>query len=150
MNNMELEALLRDRELVAWAGAGFCHWVGCEVTDDDLMEEDHIYILVNYQKLVDGLHWFQTSYQYPYKVLRSWTICSSHHSKATQMRIRGEESQIAYPERLKVLLEQVEKVGQELVERSGYHLEDFRMPEVDMRGKFEDVTAKEVDAGWRP
>jgi hypothetical protein len=129
----DLDERLTDRELNAWLEARFCHWVGCTEKDADLMEQDHVYELVNYAKLLDAIHYFKTSFGYPYKLAKFWVICSGHHSKATQMRIRGEV--IEYPERLQVLIDEVILAGKELVARTQWELEDFRMPEVAMRQK---------------
>jgi len=127
----ELDEILRDRELNAWSAKRFCHWKDCIVADPDLLEEDHIYEFVHYAKLLDAIHYFQTDFPYPYKLVKSWIICSAHHSKATQMRIRGEK--IEYPERLQELVDKVLQAGQALVRDTQWELEKFRIPEVRMR-----------------
>lgn len=133
MKTVQLEELLRDRELNAWLDARFCHWVGCNETDPDLLEIDHIYELVNYAKLVHGIHYFLTDWAYPYKTAKTWVICSAHHSKATQMRIRGET--IEYGDRLQPIIDAAIQAGKDIVQRTQWQLDDFRMPEVDMRTK---------------
>jgi len=133
----ELRAALRDRILHAWTDAKFCHWMDCAATDPDVLEEDHIPELVQYAKLMDSVHYFCTSFPYPYKLVKSWRICSLHHSKVTNMRIRGER--VIYPEQIQSLIDLVMEAGKKLSEAMRESIrEDFRASFDEFRTKDEE------------